>query len=227
MHLLDLFCGAGGAAYGYMLAGFHVTGVDITPQPRYRGDVFVRGDALEYIAAHGHEYDVIHASPPCQRYANVTRWRGKPSEHPDVLPATHALLERSSRLWVIENVPGAPMRCDVQLCGSQFGLQVQRHRWFMLALPVWDFLPPCRHRGLLPFMHKHERAYADAMGCEWMNKTEARQAIPPAYTAWIGRQLIRSRTCHAVTSKHCCHGDCMRCYSRAKSARRRKQRSAQ
>ena len=129
------------------------------------------------------------ASPPCQHYANVTRWRGRPDDHPDLLPATQALLEQCGVPWVIENVPGAPMRCDIQLCGSQFGLQVQRHRWFMLSVPLFALLPPCHHTHLLPFMHKRERAYADAMGCHWMNKTEARQAIPPAYTHFIGRHL--------------------------------------
>jgi DNA (cytosine-5)-methyltransferase 1 len=189
MQLLDLFAGAGGAAAGYMQAGFVVTGIDHLPQPRYPGHAFVQADALAYLAQHGRKYDCIHASPPCQRYANVTRWRGTPQTHPDLLPATRALLDDTGVPWVIENVPGAPMRCDVQLCGSQFGLRVQRHRWFMLSLPLFALLPPCQHRGLLPFMHKGERAYADAMGCQWMHKTEARQAIPPAYTAWLGYQL--------------------------------------
>ena len=173
-----------------MQAGFHVTGVDHVSQPRYPGDTFIQADALVYLETHGQEYDVIHASPPCQRYANVTRCRGRQDAHPDLLPATIARLKVIGVPWVIENVPGSPLRCDIQLCGSQFGLSVQRHRWFMLSLPLWDLLPPCRHRQLLPFIHKGERAYADAMGCCWMNKTAARQAIPPAYTTWLGRHLM-------------------------------------
>lgn len=196
--LLDLFSGAGGAAYGYMLAGFHVTGIDHTVQPRYRGDVFVQADALEYLAAHGHEYDVIHASPPCQHYANVTRWRGTPTDHPDLLPATLETLQRFDLPWVVENVPAAPLRCDLQLCGSMFGLKIQRHRWFMLSCEVFTLLPSCHHRGLFPFCHKAERRYADAMGCTWMTKLEAREAIPPAYTQYIGTHLLR-RLAYATT----------------------------
>jgi hypothetical protein len=195
LHLLDLYCGPGGATAGYMQAGFRVTGVDHLPQPRYPGQTFVQADALTYLAHHEQEYHVIHASPPCQHYANVTRWRGSQANHPDLLPATLALLETVEVPWVIENVPGAPLRCDVQLCGSQFGLRVQRHRWFMLSRPVFALLPPCQHSHLLPFLHKGERTYADAMGCQWMNKTEAREAIPPAYPCRIGA-LLR-RTLHA------------------------------
>lgn len=101
-------------------------------------------------------------------------------------------LDTSGRPWVIENVPEVPLRPDYLLCGSQFGINVRRHRSFETS---WggggELLPPCwHHKGLLPFMHKGERAYADAMGCTWMNKTEARQAVPPAYTEWIGRQFL-------------------------------------
>lgn len=191
--LLDLFCGAGGAAAGYVRAGFDVTGVDIKPQPRYLlsgASAFIQGDALEFVRAHGHEFDAIHASPPCQRYANVTRWRGVQDIHPDLIDPTRDALEATGSAWVIENVPGAPIRPDVMLCGSYFGLNVKRHRWFESPYLRITLLPPCCCRGALPFEHKAERAYADAMGCHWMNKTEARQAIPPAYTEWVGRQLL-------------------------------------
>ena len=94
--------------------------------------------------------------------------------------------------WVVENVPEALPTWDYVLCGSQFGLKVKRHRGFRRG--NWttdlDLLPPCHHRGLLPFMHKGERAYTDALGCEWMSRDEGRQAIPPAYTEHIGRQLL-------------------------------------
>lgn len=193
--LYDIFCGAGGATKGYQMAGFRVIGIDVAPQPRYCGDDFHQMDALTFFTAYARGLfepaTCFHCSPPCQRYANVTRWRGRQGDHPDLLPATLALLETTGVPWVIENVPGAPMRCDVQLCGSQFGLRVQRHRWLMLSRPFFALLPPCEHTNLLPFMHKGERAYADAMGCPWMNNREAREAIPPAYTEFLGCLLLK------------------------------------
>jgi DNA (cytosine-5)-methyltransferase 1 len=184
--MLDLFCGAGGAAMGYHRAGFDVVGVDINFQPRYPFE-FHQADAMTYPLD---GFDAIHASPPCQHYANVTAWRGDQQDHPDLLPA---MLERLSAVdvpWVVENVPEAPVRRDFLLCGSQFGLKVRRHRVFQTSPRMFTLIPPCRHRGLLPFMHKGERAYADAMGCEWMTSHEAREAIPPAFTQHIGEALL-------------------------------------
>jgi len=174
---------------GYHRAGFEMTGVDNAYQKNYPFR-FIQADALEYVAEHGHEYDFIHASPPCQHYANVTRWRGVQSEHPDLLGSTRELLEGSGVPWAIENVERSPMRPDLILCGSHFGLRVRRHRWFETSWRGFALLPGCQHRDLLPFMHKGERAYADAMGCVWMSNREAREAIPPAYTEWIGEQLV-------------------------------------
>lgn len=185
--MLDLFAGAGGSARGYQLAGFRVTGVDIRPQPRYAGDEFHQADALTFPLD---GFDAIHASPPCQHYANVTGWRGDHDDHPDLLPPTLARLAAVTVPWVVENVPEAPVRRDFLLCGSQFGLSVRRHRAFQTSPRLYSLLPPCRHRGLLPFEHKGERAYADAMGCHWMTNVEAREAIPPAYTQHIGEQLL-------------------------------------
>jgi hypothetical protein len=185
--LLDLFCGAGGAAVGYHRAGFDVVGVDINPQPHYPFE-FHQGDAMTWPLD---GFDVIHASPPCPAYANVTRWRGNQGDHPDLLPGTRLRLEQAGVPWVIENVPGAPMRPDLILCGSQFGLAVRRHRWFETSPRLFNLVPPCHHkRDDLPFMHKNERAYADALGCPWMTAIEGRDAIPPAYTEHIGRQLL-------------------------------------
>jgi DNA (cytosine-5)-methyltransferase 1 len=185
--LLDLGCGPGGASAGYALAGFDVTGVDIEPQPSYPFR-FMLADMLT-VPLSG--FDVIHASPPCQAYARVTAWRGDRSAHPDLLGPVAARLAAAGVPWVIENVPEARPTWDLILCGTQFGLNIRRHRGFWLGGWEWfDLLPPCWHRpGLLPFMHKGERAYADAMGCAWMTKTEARQAIPPAYTEYIGGAL--------------------------------------
>jgi hypothetical protein len=194
--LLDLFSGAGGAATGYYRAGFDVVGVDINPQPRYPFE-FHQADALTFPLE---GFDAIHASPPCQRYARVTRWRGKAESHPDLLEPVLELLLDSGLPWIVENVPEAIPCPDVVLCGSQFGLLVRRHRHFLTSDPVFELLPPCNHHaGLLPFEHKGERAYADALGCHWMTSHEAREAIPPAFTAYLGRQLIAALRVEAAS----------------------------
>jgi len=189
--LLDLFCGGGGAGEGYRRAGFDVFGVDIRPQPRYPF-AFVQADALEHLALYGGAYDAVHASPPCQRYSKATRWRGDPASHPDLVAAVRAALRESGRPFVIESVPGAALQCPVVLCGSMFGLAVRRHRLFELS-SVWALVPDCRHRpGDCSFDHggkQTESAYREAMGCGWMTVHEARQAVPPAYTRYIGLQL--------------------------------------
>jgi len=186
--LLDLFCGAGGAAMGYHRAGFDVVGVDIAPQPHYPFE-FHQADALTWPPD---GFDAIHASPPCQHYANVTGWRGSRDDHPDLLPATLDRLAGCGVPWVVENVPEAIPWADLMLCGSSFGLRVRRHRHFLTGLPIFALVAPCCHDDSLPFMHKGERAYADAMGCPWMTNREAREAIPPAYTEWIGAQLLEA-----------------------------------
>lgn len=205
--LLDLFCCAGGASVGYHRAGFDVVGVDIEPQPQYPFE-FIQADALsilrsmtDYPSFSGEMwrpgyFDAIHASPTCQTFARVTAWRGSRDDHPDLLTPTLALLAGISLPWVVENVPEAcpPLRPDVRLCGTQFGLPVRRHRAFQCGnWSTFELMPGCqcyRNPRLLPFEHKDERAFADAMGCTWMNKTEARQALPPAFTEHIGARLL-------------------------------------
>lgn len=205
--LLDLFAGAGGAARGYQMAGFHVTGVDIARQPRYAGDVFVQADALEYVAAHGHEYDVIHASPPCQGYS-VTANMPWVFAHPKLIEPVRELLKATGRPYVIENVPGAPLINPVVLCGTMFGLRMFRHRlfetsFFMLCFPhvkhrerVGEngFVCMAGHgdsgRGRIPADHRTVAAWKRAAAIDWMNRDELAQAIPPAYTRWIGEQLM-------------------------------------
>lgn len=202
--LLDLFSGAGGAGMGYHRAGFAVTGVDCRPQPRYPFQ-FVQADALAYVAEHGHEYDAIHASPPCQAYSvtkNFTKRRG----HPDLLAATRDRLNASGRPWVIENVPGAPMRADFRLCGCMFGLRrLRRERWFETSWNAFELRPACVH--LEPVITvaghdvpSHQRKFGrtvplserrEAMGIDWMGRDELGLAIPPAYTELIGAQLRR------------------------------------
>ena len=190
--LLDLFCGAGGAAAGYRRAGFEVVGVDIEPQPNYPFE-FHRADALTFPLD---GFDAVHASPTCQRKARVTAWRGRREDHPNTLTPTLDRLRTAGVPYVVENVPEAAdeLRPDFVLCGTQFGLAVRRHRIFERGhWDGFDLLPPCmcwRNRSLLPFEHKGERAFADALGCDWMTNREGRQAIPPTYTEFIGRQLL-------------------------------------
>ncbi|MFE9474415.1 DNA cytosine methyltransferase [Streptomyces griseofuscus] len=195
LRVLDVCCGAGGLSMGYYLAGFDVVGVDNRPQPNYPFP-FVQADGLDYTAAHGHTFDLVHGSWPCERYATVTRWRGNPDEHPDLIDPGRQVMEATGRPWVIENVPetatASLLRPDYLLCGTQFGLCVRRHRVFETS---WqgggDLVPPCwHHKGLLAFEHKGERAYADAMGCTWMTNLEARKAVPPAYTHFIATQYL-------------------------------------
>jgi DNA (cytosine-5)-methyltransferase 1 len=191
LRVLDACSGAGGMSMGYWLAGFDVVGVDIHPMPNYPFP-FTRADALDYVADHGQDFDLIHGSWPCEHYANVTRWRGDPTTHPDLLPAGRQVMAATGRPYVIENVPEAPIRPDYLLCGTNFGLKIRRHRAFETS---WggggDLLSPCWHRPeVLAFEHKDERAYADAMGCGWMTIREARKAVPPSYSQWIGEQFL-------------------------------------
>jgi DNA (cytosine-5)-methyltransferase 1 len=203
--LLDLFCCEGGAGEGYNRSGFDVTGVDNQPQPR-NPHRFILADALEYDSAHGHEYDVIHASPPCQHYSCVTP-KGHRKNHPDLIGLTRDALMATGKPYVIENVGGARkvLRNPVKLCGSMFGLKTFRHRYF----EIWpDFIlaPPCNHNFMPVFVTtqgcnsrdarggKYSKSVKNApaaYGIDWMDSHGLKQAIPPAYTEWIGRELLR------------------------------------
>jgi len=208
--LLDLFCCAGGAAKGYHDAGFDVTGVDIRPQPNYPFR-FVQGDALTYLAEHGRDYDAIHASPPCQAYSALNNLIKK--DYPDLLAATREALIATGKPWVIENVVGAPFGHYVQLCGAMFGLRAYRHRRFETSFLVFQphhpkhTLPVLTKRSAKTGLSRKESFLAGdsfasvtgnigsycgpaAMGIDWMTGDELSQAIPPAYTRWIGRYLL-------------------------------------
>jgi DNA (cytosine-5)-methyltransferase 1 len=219
MRLLDLFCGAGGASSGYHRAGFDVTGVDSAPQRHYPFR-FIQADALEYACEHGREFDVIHASPPCQAYSAARTIRNR--EHPDLIAAVRAALLAAGRPFVIENVPGAPLENPLMLCGTMFGLRVIRHRLFEIwPEPIWFPPSPCNHNGRATSAGNRQPGVTNgfatghsyitvvgnsylmadgraAMGIDWMNRHELSQAIPPAYTEWIGRQLLRQLEAQAA-----------------------------
>ena len=206
MKLLDLFCGAGGAARGYQMAGFHVTGVDVNPQPRYAGDEFHQADAMTFPLD---GFDAIHASPPCQDHSPLSALVGLHGTG-HLLPATRERLQASGKPWVIENVPGAPMRADVVLCGGMFGLRTYRHRWFEVSgfMVSQRVHPP--HEIRTATSRRRERwaqgwhvsvtgdvgTYVgpEAMGIDWMTGNELSQAIPPAYTQHVGQYLMAELT---------------------------------
>jgi DNA (cytosine-5)-methyltransferase 1 len=213
--LLDLFCCAGGAGMGYHRAGFDVVGVDIAPQPNYPFE-FHQGDALEYLAEHGHEFDAVHASPPCQQFtAYRRRGAGVGDSYVNLIPETRAALEQMQVPWVIENVPGSPLRQPLRLCGSSFHLDVRRHRLFESNVALTA--PPCDHSWQTPrFAPASNRTnlrrtvevgvwripfevQQAAMGIDWTTLRELSEAIPPAYTEHIGRQLIE-RAADAVAA---------------------------
>lgn len=216
MRLLDLFCGGGGCSVGYASAGFDVVGVDLHPQPNYPFE-FVQADALDFmhgmIGSGGLErlgFDAIHASPPCQAFTTARVIHGV-GDHADLLTPTRALLEQTGLTWVIENVPGAPMRKDLVLCGSMFGLGsgkqgLQRHRWFEFSdsLIAPALVSPCNHRRQTVSVFGHGghnyngiETWREAMGIDWMTRDELAQAIPPDFTTFIGAALmahLRTRT---------------------------------
>ncbi len=199
--LLDLFCGAGGCSVGYHRAGFDVVGVDIKPQPRYPFP-FICGDALDYCREHGKEYDAIHASPPCQQFS-VAKVLNPRCDHPDLVAATREALQATGRPWVIENVPGSPLRFPAQICGLALGLKVKRHRLFEGSFLLLGTPCPPGHRGDwvtvfgggAPRVPDNRRRAnlaqrKSAMGIDWMGRDEMSLAIPPAYCEFIGRQLL-------------------------------------
>jgi DNA (cytosine-5)-methyltransferase 1 len=213
LRILDLFCCAGGAGKGYHLAGFDVVGVDMSPQPRYPFE-FIQRNVFDLEPWFLNEFDAIHASPPCQHYSDLAKRNGNADAHPDLVGVTRDLLCSTNKPWIIENVEGAPLRDPIILCGTMFpGLRVKRHRLFESNVAI---SAPCAcpkrhplnytmdkrkaHYGKLDEMtafvqvtgggNCSKAAAIDAMGIDWMTKEELNQAIPPAYTAHLGRQLL-------------------------------------
>lgn len=199
--LLDLFCGAGGAAMGYSLAGFdEIVGVDIAEQKRYPFE-FVQGDALEFLRKHGREFDAIHASPPCQSYSKAMGHLANPK--PMLLEPSRIELTKTGRRFVIENVVGAPMPTAVTVCGTHFGLRVYRHRLFESnatlrgtrcdhSRPAWNPHQASGRKAIEEETGRScpEKQWRYEMGVGWMSKAEARESIPPAYTKFVGEQLL-------------------------------------
>jgi DNA (cytosine-5)-methyltransferase 1 len=215
MKLLDLFCGVGGASVGYAEAGFQVHGVDLKHGKRYPF-TYLRADVLDILSDDKfiQQFDVIHASPPCQTHSitqHLRKAQGKSTNKLDLIPETRAALIASGKPYIIENVPGSPLINPIQLCGSSFGLKVRRHRLFESNMDLIGSV--CDHKlqgrpvgvyGSLNDQIPNGGRTAttidearDAMGMQWAIWTELVEAIPPVFTKYLGEQVTRSR--HAIT----------------------------
>ena len=214
--LLDLFCCEGGASVGYSRAGFEVVGVDIEDRSRGYPFEFHQADALEFVAAHGHEFDAIAASPPCQRFSRSASATKRGHEHPDLIEPTRAALIATGKPYIIENVPEAPLIAPVMICGWAMGLHhIKRHRHF--ESNVWLMSPGCacppgdtvsvfghsgedRRKSTLAARgglrgHVPLAEVKQLMGVEWMVTRDAvSESIPPAYTEYLGAQLLAHMT---------------------------------
>ena len=213
--IADLFCGAGGASKGLHDAGFEVVGFDNRPQPRYPYE-FRQVDVFDVDLS---EFDAVWASPPCQAYVSFRHNQTKTKEHWDSVPPTREKLVTAGIPYIIENVPGAPLQNWAMLCGTMFGLGVLRHRWFECSFGI-PFPPfTCAHQGCVthgdyaavyghsargprrgrdpwgkklrdPKPDKDGPEWSEAMGIDWMTKAELTQAVPPAYSEFLGQHLI-------------------------------------
>jgi len=207
MKLLDLYCGVGGASVGYAKAGFEVHGIDLKPGKRYPY-IYTKADVLEVIKDIDYlrQFDIIHASPPCQTHSITKHLRnaqGKSTSKLDLIPQTREALIASGKPYIIENVPGSPLINPVQLCGSSFGLKVRRHRLFESNMPIKG--STCNHKlqgrpiGVygslndeIPKGGKTATTIDEArqaMGIDWAIWSELVEAIPPTYTEYLGVQL--------------------------------------
>ncbi len=209
--LLDLFCCAGGAAVGYHRAGFDIVGVDINPQPRYPFE-FIQADVLTLEPEFLSQFDAIHASPPCQSYSDLAKRNGNADKWPRLVEPIREMLQRTGLPYVIENVEGAPLIAPIVLCGTMFPeLRVLRHRLFEANFFI--LTPPHPKHPLVHTFDKRKSHYGktnewtdyvqvtgggnctiaaarEAMGIDWMTKNELNEAIPPAYTEFIGKTMI-------------------------------------
>ncbi len=204
--LLDLFCGAGGAAMGYHRAGFEVVGVDIKPQPHYPFE-FHQADALTYPLE---GFDAYHASPPCQEHSASAKSHQRINPVPyhklDRISETRNLFLATGKPFVIENVPNAPLINPLKLSGTMFGLKVIRRRLFELhGFEIWFAPKPytlnsevksgkysCIVGGGDAGTNINLDKWKADIGIDWMSKPELCQAIPPAYTEYIGKYLMQA-----------------------------------
>ena len=214
---LDLFCGAGGTSKGLVDAGFDVTGIDIKDQPEYPFK-FIKMDATKVTLDFLKEFDFIWSSPPCQLFSiarNLGNAQGNKCSASNLIPETRKLLELSGKPFVIENVPKSPLRKDLMLCGSMFGLKVRRHRIFEMNFKCDQ--PKCNHKkqgrpvGVYHVMNdnipnggrtaKNLKEGQDAMGINWMSWSFLKEAIPPAYSYYIAKCfLLVSHKSHTLAS---------------------------
>jgi len=214
--LLDLYCCAGGCSVGYARSGFEVVGVDIKPQKNYPFQ-FIQGDALEVLKRIGKDFDIVHASPPCQKYSRSTAAHrlNSQKEYPDLVASTREAMEAMGLPYIMENVPGAPLSPHLKLSGYHFGLKVIRWRWFELGklfvLQPGHLRPTgntiegdyitvvgkgghnsgqAKPKDIKIWKGSWKSTAAYAMDIDWMTWPEMAQAIPPAYTEFIGSQII-------------------------------------
>ena len=203
--LLDLYCCAGGAGYGYEQAGFDVTGVDIEYQPKHRGK-FIQADAIEFLKVNYQNYDVIHASPPCQAYSTASmQFRTKGKRYDDLISITREILQKINKPYIIENVPGSPLLNPIVLCGAMFNMRTYRHRLFesnikLISPPHPEHIYPNAKMGRKPKENEFIQYVGhfsgvnlvqEMTGLHWLGQKELAQSIPPAYTKFIGEQIIK------------------------------------
>lgn len=221
--LLDLFCGAGGAAMGYHRAGFEVIGVDINPQPHYPFE-FHQSDALTYPLD---GFDAYHASPPCQGYFHLKRGENLNS-YPLLIDSIRDIFKPTKKPFCIENIPSAKefLINPIMLCGTMFGLPLWKHRYFEIYPELFLLTNTCNHKqgtiktdlgeisipvycshggdsrkGIRPSRigwrwrpQENKEIQLYAMGIDWgiLPRKSIHEAIPPAYTEYIGKYLIQS-----------------------------------
>lgn len=202
--LLDLYCCAGGASLGYEQAGFEVVGVDINPQPKYRGK-FIQADAIEYLKANWQNFDAVHASPPCQKYSlSSMQFRRAGKQYVDLVKPTRDALIETGLPHILENVPGSPLINPIVLCGSMFGIRTYRHRLFESNItliaprhpahiaPNAKMGRPIKGNEFIQYVGHFPgvKIVQEMTGLTWLGQAELAQSIPPQYTRYLGAQLI-------------------------------------